>query len=239
TRVRSAVRSSRRVWVAGGGSTSGWACGASSRPARPAPTSCSRTCWRSAARSAETGFPSHARQSRVVTSPDVLVVGAGPAGAGAARALARRGAGVLLRARAPLPRNKAGGGAISMRAIARCPWLSGALGRISTHSISTLYLEGPSGAGVTLRSPAPAALMIRRVEFDHLLVQLAVEAGAELIEGVEIGQAEALPDGVRLRARDGRTFDAPLVVAADGVYSVVARRLGLNGGWRAEGVALD
>jgi len=126
-----------------------------------------------------------------------------------------------------------------MRAIARFPWLSGALGRISTHSISTLYLEGPSGAGVTLRSPAPAALMIRRVEFDHLLVQLAVEAGAELIEGIEIGQVEALSDRVRLRARDGRTFEAPLVIAADGVYSVVARRLGLNRGWRADSVALD
>lgn len=126
-----------------------------------------------------------------------------------------------------------------MRAVARFPWLADALGRISTHRISTLYLEGPSGTGVTLRSPGPAALMIRRVEFDHLLAQLAVEAGAELIEGVEIGQAESRADGVRLRARDGRTFDAPLVIAADGVYSVVARRLGLNAGWRADAIALD
>ena len=141
--------------------------------------------------------------------------------------------------RARFPRNKPCGGAISMRAIARFPWLAGALTRIPTHRLSTLYLEGPSGAGVTMTSPGPAALMIRRVEFDHLLAQLAVEAGAELIEDVEVGQAEALPDRVRLRARDGRTFEAPLVVAADGVYSVVARRLGLNRGWQGAALALD
>ena len=34
-------------------------------------------------------------------------------------------------------------------------------------------------------------------------------------------------------------FEAPLVVAADGVYSVVARRLGFNPGWPASSVALD
>src|SRR5436190_391258 len=34
-------------------------------------------------------------------------------------------------------------------------------------------------------------------------------------------------------------LDAPVVVAADGVHSVVARRLGLNQGWPANAVALD
>src|SRR5262249_9063491 len=40
-------------------------------------------------------------------------------------------------------------------------------------------------------------------------------------------------------ARDGRTFEAPVVVAADGVHSVVARRLGINPGWPRDAVALD
>jgi flavin-dependent dehydrogenase len=42
-----------------------------------------------------------------------------------------------------------------------------------------------------------------------------------------------------LRARDGREFEAPFIVAADGVNSVIARRLGLNAGWPASHVALD
>ena len=81
--------------------------------------------------------------------------------------------------------------------------------------------------------------MIRRVEFDALLVSLAVEAGAELITEAEIVQAEADATRVRLVARDGRTFEAPVVVAADGVHSVVARRLGIRAGWGASEVALD
>ena len=42
-----------------------------------------------------------------------------------------------------------------------------------------------------------------------------------------------------MTTRDGRQFDAPIVIAADGVNSVVARRLGLRAGWPASSVALD
>ena len=50
--------------------------------------------------------------------------------------------------------------------------------------------------------------------------------------GVDVVQASA-GRGARRRstARDGRRFEAALVVAADGVHSVIARRLGLNRGW--------
>jgi flavin-dependent dehydrogenase len=92
---------------------------------------------------------------------------------------------------------------------------------------------------VTLRSYRPAALMIRRIEFDDLLIRLAVEAGAELVEGVEVTEATESRDVVEVGARDGRTFRGRLLVAADGVHSAVARRLGLNPGWPARDVALD
>jgi len=42
-----------------------------------------------------------------------------------------------------------------------------------------------------------------------------------------------------LTTRDGRRFAAPFVIAADGVNSIVARRLGLNRGWPAASLALD
>jgi flavin-dependent dehydrogenase len=102
-----------------------------------------------------------------------------------------------------------------------------------------MLLEGPGGESVILTSRKPAVLLVRRVEFDHLLAQLAVEAGARLIEGASISQATMRDDGVELVARDGRVFRAPLVVAADGVNSVVARRLGLNAGWPADAIAID
>ena len=172
-------------------------------------------------------------------SGPVLVVGAGPAGATAARTLAVAGVPVCLLDRSAFPRNKPCGGGISARVLRRFPYLEHELGSIATHHVSRLYLEGPRGESTLLKSDRPAALMIRRVEFDHLLVSLALAAGAELVTGAEIVQARAEPDRVVLDARDGRRFEAPSVIAADGVHSVIARRLGLNAGWPATSVALD
>ena len=170
---------------------------------------------------------------------DVLVVGAGPAGATAARALAMAGVTVRLLDRSKFPRNKPCGGGISLRVLPRFPYLGQALARITTHTVSRLYLEGPDGDSAVVHSRIPAALMVRRVEFDELLVSLACEAGAELVEGVDIVAASQDPHGVRLTARDGRTFAAPVAIAADGVHSVVARRLGINRGWPDTSIALD
>jgi flavin-dependent dehydrogenase len=170
----------------------------------------------------------------------VLVVGGGPAGATAARTLARAGVSVRLLDRAAFPRNKPCGGGISMRALVRFPYLETELSRIATHRLSRLYLEGPDGDSTVIASARPAALMIRRVEFDALLVALAEAAGAEVIAGADIVQADGADrDRIVLQARDGRRFESPIVIAADGVHSVVARRLGLNRGWPASSVALD
>ena len=168
-----------------------------------------------------------------------MVVGAGPAGATAARALAAAGVPVRLLDRSAFPRNKPCGGGISVRALTRFPYLAGELARIATHAVSRLYLEGPDGDSTVVHSDEPAALMIRRVEFDALLVSLAQKAGAELVTGADIVQARDDDDGVTLNARDGRVFRAPIVIAADGVHSVVARRLGINPGWSSAAVALD
>lgn len=169
----------------------------------------------------------------------IIVAGAGPAGATAARRLAAGGRRVHLLDRRAFPRQKPCGGGISIRALSRFPYLSRELPRIATHTLRRLYLEGPGGRSTVIESDAPAALMIRRVEFDDLLVSLAVDAGAELVSGADIVHAAETADAVTLTARDGRQFTAPIVVAADGVHSVIARRLGLNAGWPAASVALD
>ncbi len=158
-----------------------------------------------------------------IMTHDIIVVGAGPAGATAARTLARGGARVRLVDRARFPRNKPCGGAISMRALQRFPYLAAALDRISTRLISRLHLESPNGESVDLRSDGPAALMIRRVEFDELLVRLALDAGVELMEGVEITQVDC-DRAISLVTRRGERMEASYVVAADGANSVIARR---------------
>lgn len=170
---------------------------------------------------------------------DVIVAGAGPAGTTAALRLARAGVRVLIVERYPLPRQKPCGGGISTRVLSRFPWLSDPLGRIPTHAVSSLYLEGPSARAFRMRAAGPAVILIRRIEFDYLLASLAREAGAAILAPCAIAQARQDADGVTLRTRDGRDLRARMVIAADGVNSVIARRLGLNPGWPAGRLALD
>src|SRR5262245_52775530 len=175
----------------------------------------------------------------MMQNPDVIVAGTGPAGSTAALRLACAGVRVLVLERDPLPRQKPCGGGISTRVLARFPWLPSALPRIPTHPVSSLYLEGPSGGVFRMQSNGPTVILIRRVEYDYLLASLAREAGAEIVAPAAIAQASEDAGGVTLRTRDGRVFRAPMVIAADGVNSVIARRLGLNPGWPRAKLALD
>ena len=174
-----------------------------------------------------------------VRDADLIVVGTGPAGATAALTLARAGVRVLLVERDALPRQKPCGGGISTRVLTRFPWLAEPLARIPANPVSSLHLEGPSGDVFRMHSDGPAVILIRRIEFDSMLARLAVSAGAEILAPAAIAQARQDDDGVTLRTRDGRELRAPMVIAADGVNSVIARRLGMNPGWPAARLALD
>jgi flavin-dependent dehydrogenase len=82
-------------------------------------------------------------------------------------------------------------------------------------------------------------ILIRRIEFDYLLIRLAQEAGARVLAPAAVAGVTEDADGVTLRTREGRELRAPMVIAADGVNGVIARRLGMHRGWAQADLALD
>jgi flavin-dependent dehydrogenase len=168
---------------------------------------------------------------------DVIVCGAGPAGAVAATVLARGGARVLLLDRARFPRHKLCGDTINPGALA----LLRRLGLNGAFETSALPLDGmivTGERGVAVRCAYGGgirALSILRRDLDEALVRAAVAAGARLEEGVTV-RGPLLDEGTRprvrgviLAGRDGRDVrvPAPLVIGADGRRSRLAIPLGL------------
>ena len=149
---------------------------------------------------------------------DILVVGGGPAGATAARLLARQGRAVLL-VQKDLDYDKPCGGALPLKAFEEFNLDQSVIFEI----VDALELTAPSGyrSDVSL-GDTPLAVVARRT-FDAHLRALAVAAGADLLEGkcrsIENGIAEIVTEqGVqRVEARH--------VIAADGVNSSLRRQL--------------
>ena len=161
---------------------------------------------------------------------DAIVVGAGPAGSTAAYRLACAGANVLLFDRARFPRDKPCGGGVTGRAARLLPF---SIEPIVEHVVAAVDLRLRYGRTFARASGEPLVYMTQRKRLDHFLVQKAVEAGAELREGVKVSDLEAWPGGVSVEG-----VEAEVVIGADGVNGVTARALGL-GGNRVVGVALE
>jgi geranylgeranyl reductase family protein len=161
-----------------------------------------------------------------VTSYDVAVVGAGPAGAAAALAATRAGARTVLLEREPtLPRYKrCGGGMIgaSQTAVAAA---GVDLGPLALDRVGRMTFTSRGRTGFT-RQTAPFLPMVLRADLDAALVQVAVEAGAELRTGVTVTGYEQDGAGVTLITRDG-SLRAGAVVGADGSGSRAAAHVGV------------
>ncbi len=174
--------------------------------------------------------------------PRVIVVGGGPAGASTAWHLASAGVEVALLDRARFPREKACAeylspeasrllaklGALDVAEAAGAAQLSG----MTVRSPSGDEIRGEFAAAHGYAGFRDRGLAIRRTRLDPIVLDRARVAGAEVREGVRVTDvvrdARGGVTGVRvLQAGRAETMSADLVIGADGLRSVVARRLGL------------
>lgn len=169
---------------------------------------------------------------------DVIVVGAGPAGAATASALARQGHDVLLLDRSAFPRDKACGDAIPSAAV-RLMYKLGmqerveeAVARGELYAVDKLLLASPRGIELTAElnsDPSePKNYVAPRLYYDAILQRHAVTEGAEFrvaqVTGPILDDGRVV--GVHARTEDkNEALRAKLVIGADGVTSAIARGL--------------
>jgi len=169
--------------------------------------------------------------------PDVLVVGAGPAGAAVSILLARQGHCVRLLDRATFPRDKACAEYLSpactpiLEHLGVLPAVLAAQPRHLQGMRVTDY-RGRSCWGRFLQDGrAMTGLALPRRVLDNVLVQQAQREGVDVQTGFWVRQPlcerQRVCGIVGQRGRHRETLRARLVIAADGVYSTLARRLGL------------
>lgn len=157
---------------------------------------------------------------------DIAVIGAGPAGSSAAAWAARGGADVALFEKAAQGRDKSCGDGLTPRAVAECRRLG--IDLDSFHRIDGLRVQ----AGRTVREVLwpdaafpPVGAVAPRAQFDAMIMQAAVDSGADLREN---SPAEPWIDEGRVVGviANGERIRAGLTVIASGAGSAAARAVG-------------
>jgi geranylgeranyl reductase family protein len=157
---------------------------------------------------------------------DVLVVGAGPAGAAAALTAHERGLGVRVVDRAVFPRDKTCGDGLTAQALRLLEHLGVEVTTLPGYeAVHDTVCVSPSGHRAVLPLPRTGAYsgVVTRLELDAALVARVRAAGVEVVEDAELVGLTDTTSGVRAELDDGSTVDATYVVAADGHWSRVRR----------------
>jgi len=162
---------------------------------------------------------------------DVVIIGGGPAGAGASYELADAGAKVLVIEKAKYPRPKLCAGCISKRSVDLFPAFS------IKNSIKGGIL-GFKGQEFVEKVSDECAVIVDRKEFDHFLISKAQEKGAHLLEEITVKDIELTPT-VRKLITDKGVFEADYVIGADGYHSVTRKSIACKSASRKFFIAME
>ena len=179
---------------------------------------------------------------------DVAVVGAGLAGTSAAYTLAKAGAKVLLIERGDAPGSKNVMGGIlyrqPMEKIIPGWWRDAPIERpISEQRVWVLTEDSAVTLGYKserFNEEPYNAFTVLRAKFDKWFADQAAAAGAVLVNETVV--EDVLRDngqivGVRTNREDGDIY-ANVVIACDGVNSLLSQKAGLHGEWKSNQVAI-
>ncbi|HEU4880363.1 MAG TPA: NAD(P)/FAD-dependent oxidoreductase [Gemmatimonadaceae bacterium] len=172
-----------------------------------------------------------------------IVVGGGPAGSSTAFFLARLGIDTMILDRARFPRDKTCSEYLSPQATRILAEMNArdAIESAGAAQLTGMRVHAPNGATIHgefaathgFRGYSDRGLAVRRTILDSILLDRARDAGAQVEEAVRvtdlIQDADGRVTGLRTRDEHGtsRERHADLIIGADGLRSVIARRLGL------------
>ncbi len=165
---------------------------------------------------------------------DLVIVGAGPAGAVAALRMVGKGYKVALIDKAVFPRDKICGDALSLDVVQQIPWVSESLASRfeKLEKRQPIYggkMIAPNKQRVSLSlgsTDAGEGYVVSRIDLDNMFVE-EVKSHPEihLFEDTEI--KEITQDGNLIRLQTNKEdFLTRLVLGADGNHSLVAKQLG-------------
>jgi geranylgeranyl reductase family protein len=164
-----------------------------------------------------------AERSEAMFDYDVVVVGAGPAGAMTAYDLARAGMNVAMLEKETLPRYKTCGGGITGRAARLLPVdISDVVERQCREAELNM---GPEKLRFKAKRAQPIVSMTMRDRFDFLLIQAAQNAGADVKSECRVTGISSGLEGASLTTNKG-TLHTSFVIAADGALGTVAKYAG-------------
>ena len=160
---------------------------------------------------------------------DVIVVGAGPGGAMAAKTCSENGLKVLLIEKESLPRYKACGGAVSKKALD----LIGPLDDLElTYESFGVRVFAPNATYIEHKFEDLFSLLTFRNSLDYLLLQRAKKSGAKIREHEKVKSVDVSQASVKVKTTKGE-YSAKMIIGADGVNSVVAKETGLRQKWNS------
>ena len=155
---------------------------------------------------------------------DVIILGAGPAGAIAASKLSATGISTLLIEKNKHPREKICAGILTQKTMSLLEENLDILKMeqiISSNQLTIMYKRNNIGQ-FTVQAPF---VFVERHVFDYKLLNICQKNGTYIMEGVAV--TKIIPNESKIILSNKQTFTYKYLIAADGIFSQVRKQLGL------------